>query len=64
MTIDTKLSATSGNAVSNKVITEALNRKNPRAKADFIAASDLPGLPITTGVLDLNGYTLILSGTT
>ena len=64
VTIDTKLSATSGNAVSNKVITEALNGKNPKAKADFIASSDLPGLPITTGVLDLNGYTLTLSGTT
>lgn len=64
MTIDTKLSATSVNAVQNKVITEALNGKNPKAKADFIAASDLPGLPITTGVLDLNGYTLTLSGTT
>lgn len=64
ITIDTKLSATSGNAVSNKVITEALNGKNPKAKADFIASSDLPGLPITTGVLDLNGYTLTLSGTT
>ena len=64
MTIDTKLSATSGNAVQNKVITEALNGKNPKAKADFIASSDLPGLPITTGVLDLNGYTLTLSGTT
>lgn len=64
MTIDTKLSATSGNAVQNKVITEALNWKNPKAKADFIASSDLPGLPITTGVLDLNGYTLTLSGTT
>lgn len=64
MTIDTKLSATSGNAVSNKVITEALNGKNPKAKADFIASSDLPGLPIATGVLDLNGYTLKLSGTT
>lgn len=64
MTIDTKLSATSGNAVSNKVITEALNGKNPKAKADFIASSDLAALPITTGVLDLNGYTLTLSGTT
>lgn len=64
MTIDTKLSATSGNAVSNKVITEALNGKNSKAKADFIASSDLPGLPITTGILDLNGYTLTLSGTT
>lgn len=64
MTIDTKLSATSVNAVQNKVITEALNGKNPKANADFIASSDLPGLPITTGVLDLNGYTLTLSGTT
>ena len=64
VTIDTKLSATSGNAVSNKVITEALNGKNPKAKADFIASSDLPALPITAGVLDLNGYTLTLSGTT
>ena len=64
MTIDQKLSATSGNAVSNKVITEALNGKNPKAKADFIASSDLTALPITAGVLDLNGYTLTLSGTT
>lgn len=64
MTVDTKLSATSGNAVSNKVITEALNGKNPKAKADFIASSDLTALPITAGVLDLNGYTLTLSGTT
>lgn len=64
MTVDTKLSATSENAVSNKVITEALNGKNPKAKADFIASGDLPCLPITTGVLDLNGYTLTLSGTT
>ena len=64
MTIDTKLSATSGNAVSNKVITEALNGKNPKAKADFIASSDLTALPITSGILDLNGYTLTLSGTT
>ncbi len=64
MTVDTKLSATSENAVSNKVITEALNGKNPKAKADFIASGDLSCLPITTGVLDLNGYTLTLSGTT
>lgn len=64
MTIDSVLNDTSVNAVQNKVINAALNGKNPKAKADFIASSDLPGLPITTGVLDLNGYTLILSGTT
>lgn len=64
MTIDSVLNDTSTNAVQNKVITEALRGKNPKAKADFIASSDLPGLPITTGVLDLNGYTLTLSGTT
>ena len=64
MTIDTKLSATSVNAVQNKVINAALKGKNPKAKADFIASSDLTALPITAGVLDLNGYTLTLSGTT
>ena len=64
MTIDSVLNDTSVNAVQNKVINAALNGKNPKAKADFIASSDLPGLPITTGVLDLNGYTLTLSGTT
>lgn len=64
MAIDTALNDTSVNAVQNKVINAALKGKNPKAKADFIASSDLPGLPITTGVLDLNGYTLTLSGTT
>ena len=64
MTIDSVLNDTSVNAVQNKVINAALKGKNPKAKADFIASSDLPGLPITTGVLDLNGYTLTLSGTT
>ena len=64
MTIDSVLNDTSVNAVQNKVINAALKGKNPKAKADFIASSDLSGLPITTGVLDLNGYTLTLSGTT
>lgn len=64
MTIDSVLNDTSVNAVQNKVINAALNGKNPKAKADFIASSDLPALPITAGVLDLNGYTLTLSGTT
>lgn len=64
MAIDSVLNDTSVNAVQNKVINAALKGKNPKAKADFIASSDLPGLPITTGVLDLNGYTLTLSGTT
>lgn len=64
MAIDTVLNDTSVNAVQNKVINAALKGKNPKAKADFIASSDLPGLPITAGVLDLNGYTLTLSGTT
>lgn len=64
MTIDTVLNDTSVNAVQNKVINAALKGKNPKAKADFIASSDLPALPITAGVLDLNGYTLTLSGTT
>ena len=64
VTIDSVLNDTSVNAVQNKVINAALKGKNPKAKADFIASSDLPGLPITTGVLDLNGYTLTLSGTT
>ena len=64
MTVDTVLNDTSVNAVQNKVINAALKGKNPKAKADFIASSDLTALPITAGVLDLNGYTLTLSGTT
>lgn len=64
MTIDSVLNDTSANAVQNKVINAALKGKNPKAKADFIASSDLTALPITAGVLDLNGYTLTLSGTT
>ena len=64
MSIDTVLNDTSVNAVQNKVINAALKGKNPKAKADFIASSDLTALPITAGVLDLNGYTLTLSGTT
>lgn len=64
MAIDSVLNDTSVNAVQNKVINAALKGKNPKAKADFIASSDLTSLPITAGVLDLNGYTLTLSGTT
>lgn len=64
MTIDSALNDTSVNAVQNKVINAALKGKNPKAKADFIASSDLTALPITAGVLDLNGYTLTLNGTT
>ena len=64
MAIDTVLNDTSVNAVQNKVINAALKGKNPKAKADYIATSDLTALPITAGVLDLNGYTLTLSGTT
>lgn len=64
MAIDSVLNDTSVNAVQNKVINAALKGKNPKAKADFIASSDLTALPITAGVLDLNGYTLTLSGTT
>ena len=64
MTIDSVLNDISVNAVQNKVINAALKGKNPKAKADFIASSDLTALPITAGVLDLNGYTLTLSGTT
>lgn len=64
MTIDSVLNDTSVNAVQNKVINAALKGKHPKAKADFIASSDLTALPITAGILDLNGYTLTLSGTT
>ena len=64
MTIDTALNDTSVNAVQNKVINAALKGKNPKAKADFIASTDLTALPITAGILDLNGYTLTLNGTT
>lgn len=61
MTIDSVLNDTSVNAVQNKVINAALKGKNPKAKADFIASSDLTALPISSGVLDLNGYTLTIT---
>lgn len=60
-TVDTALDAKSTNAVQNKVIDAAIKGRNPKAKADFIASADLTALPITAGVLDLNGYTLTIT---
>ena len=68
--IDNSLSDTSINPVQNKVVFEALKLKadvvaldkyQPKYKADYIAKEDLSELPITTGIIDLNGYTLTIS---
>ena len=50
--------------LNGKADVSVLGAYQPKYKADYIATSDLTALPITAGVLDLNGYTLTLSGTT
>ena len=66
---DATLNGTSTNAIQNKAVFEALKLKadtvalaayQPKYKADYIATSDLSILPITTGIIDLNGYQINL----
>lgn len=62
--VDAALNGTSTNAIQNKTVFEALKAKadaaaldkyQPKYNADYIATSDISTLPITTGVIDLNG---------
>lgn len=64
---DAALNGTSTNAIQNKAVFDALKLKadaaalgayQPKYKADYIAKADLSELPITKGILDLNGYSI------
>ena len=64
---DATLNGTSINPIQNKAVFEALKLKadtvalaayQPKYKADYIAKEDLSELPITKGVLDLNGHSI------
>ena len=66
---DATLNGTSTNPIQNKAVFEALKSKadvvalaayQPKYDADYIATSDLSILPITTGIIDLNGYQINL----
>lgn len=67
---DATLNGTSTNAIQNKAVFDALKLKadvvalgayQPKYNADYVAKQDLIELPITEGVIDLNGYTLTMS---
>ena len=67
---DAVLNGTSTNAIQNKAVFDALKLKadatalaayQPKYNADYVAKEDLSELPITKGILDLNGYTLVMS---
>lgn len=62
--VDAALNDTSTNAIQNKAVFDALKLKadavalgkyQPKYAADYIATEDISTLPITTGVIDLNG---------
>lgn len=64
---DATLNGTSTNAIQNKAVFDALRLKadaaaldkyQPKYSADYVAKQDLIELPITEGVIDLNGYQL------
>lgn len=64
---DAALNGTSTNAIQNKAVFDALKAKadavaldkyQPKYKADYIAKEDLSELPITKGILDLNGHSI------
>ena len=65
--VDARLNGTSTNAIQNKAVFDALKLKadaaaldkyQPKYKADYIAKEDLSELPITKGILDLNGHSI------
>lgn len=65
--VDAALNGTSKNPIQNKAVFDALKLKadaavlaayQPKYKADYVAKQDLIELPITEGVIDLNGYQL------
>ena len=67
---DAALNGASKNPIQNKAVFDALKLKadvvaldkyQPKYKVDYIAKQDLIELPITEGVIDLNGYTLTMS---
>lgn len=67
---DAVLNGTSKNPIQNKAVFDALRLKadaaaldkyQPKYNADYVAKQDLIELPITEGVIDLNGYTLTMS---
>lgn len=64
---DAALNGTSTNAIQNKAVVVALRTKadvsilhefQPIYKADYVAEADLSELPITKGILDLNGHSI------
>ncbi|MDY5335598.1 MAG: hypothetical protein SPG97_02445, partial [Bacilli bacterium] len=66
---DAALNGTSTNAIQNKAVFDALKTKadaaalaayQPKYKADYIAKEDLSELPITKGILDLNGHSIYM----
>ena len=68
--VDATLNGTSTNAIQNKAVFDALKLKadavdlgkyQPKHSADYVAKEDLSKLPITKGVLDLNGHMLDMS---
>ena len=65
--VDAALNGTSKNPIQNKAVFNALKLKadaaaldkyQPKYKADYIAKEDLSELPITKGILDLNGHSI------
>lgn len=67
---DAVLNGTSTNAIQNKAVFEALKLKadaaaldkyQPKYNADYIAINDLTEIPITEGIIDLNGHMLDMS---
>ena len=65
--VDTALNGTSKNPIQNKAVFDALKLKadaaaldkyQPKYKADYVAKADLSELPITKGILDLNGHSI------
>ena len=65
--VDAALNGTSKNPIQNKAVFNALKVKadaaalgayQPKYKADYIAKEDLSELPITKGILDLNGHSI------
>ena len=70
--VDSALNGTSKNPIQNKAVFEAiklkadataLNKYQPKYNADYVATSDFDysELPINEGIIDLNGYTLVMS---
>lgn len=68
-TVDSAISNSSTNPIQNKAVFDALKLKadvaaldkcQPKYKADYIAKEDLSELPITKGILDLNGHSIYM----